>query len=250
MRYFNFEYQAPLPLVSVLIPCLDEMDLLERAISSVVNQNYSNWEIVVTLDSKSKFTHEEVSSRLKRSPAWRRTSVIKSTRKGGAGPTRNFGLDFCAGRYVAFLDADDEFCEDKLVLQVRLMETLSLDFSHTSYFALNSTSKKQRYISTSRMTGIFIQRKLVSRNSMIATPTVMLSRSSLLGIDHLFDEGLNQGEDTAAWIRLLKNSKKPVGHLDVGLSIVHVRPDSLQRKNRTEFSELRGELRKIQKRKN
>jgi len=102
------------PLVSVIIPTIRRPDLLLRAIRSVLSQTLRNLEVIVVVDG-----HDPATIDALRSVAEPRIKVINNPQPLGAGRSRNMGVAHASGRFVAFLDDDDEFLPEKLEKQVQ-----------------------------------------------------------------------------------------------------------------------------------
>lgn len=99
-------------LVSVVIPTYKRSSTLDRAIASVVKQSYSNIEIIV-VDDNAEFpeyrskTREIVSS-------YQNIVLVENERNLGGGLSRNAGIEVARGKYIAFLDDDDEYLPRKI----------------------------------------------------------------------------------------------------------------------------------------
>ncbi|HEY4124800.1 MAG TPA: glycosyltransferase family A protein, partial [Rhizomicrobium sp.] len=91
------------PIFSVVIPVFNRAHLLERALSSVLNQSFQDFEIIV-VDDGSKDDPERVVQAIADS----RIRFVRQENMGG-GAARNTGIDLAQGRYIAFLDSDDQF---------------------------------------------------------------------------------------------------------------------------------------------
>lgn len=135
-------------LVSVVIPSFNRFDSLLNAIDSVINQTYDNFEIIVVNDGstdkryyENKFPKKVTKIDLKEN----------QTIKNGFGPgsIRNYGINVANGHYIAFLDDDDFWMEDKLSIQINKMQEKNIPFSATEgYFgngAYNSTQDYELY---------------------------------------------------------------------------------------------------------
>jgi glycosyltransferase involved in cell wall biosynthesis len=88
--------------VSVIIPFYNRLDLLKRAVESVKNQTYKNWELILVDDcgsEKINFPTDEF-------------KVIRNEKNSGPGFSRQAGLELAKGEYVAFLDSDDYFAPE------------------------------------------------------------------------------------------------------------------------------------------
>jgi glycosyltransferase involved in cell wall biosynthesis len=99
-------------LISVVIPTYNRANLIGRAIKSVLEQTYENFEIIVVDDASTDGTEKMVRSL--NSP---KIIYLRHKENKGVSAARNTGIKHAKGRYVAFLDSDDEFIKDKLAIQ-------------------------------------------------------------------------------------------------------------------------------------
>lgn len=111
-----------MPKVSVIIPTHNRSELLKRAIKSVLNQTYQDFEIIVVDDGD--VSAEDVVKSFSES----RIKYIKHKipHKGGSA-ARNTGIKNSKGDYIAFLDDDDEWLPEKLEIQMSKLENTSDD---------------------------------------------------------------------------------------------------------------------------
>jgi glycosyltransferase involved in cell wall biosynthesis len=105
------------PSVSVIIPTYNRAALLKRAIHSVVGQSWKDWELLVVDDASTDATESVV-----RSFGDERIQYIRHDTNGGASAARNSGIARARGRFICFLDSDDEYLPTKLEEQVALLE--------------------------------------------------------------------------------------------------------------------------------
>jgi len=107
-------------IVSVIIPTYGRPDFLQRAIESVLNQTYQHVEIIVVDDNgkgtKHQIETEEIISRYSNVKY-----IIHDINKNGSA-ARNTGIDNANGKYICFLDDDDEFLPQKIEKQIFIME--------------------------------------------------------------------------------------------------------------------------------
>ncbi len=103
MQYHANAATAPSePSVSVVVPCYKSGRLLEDAVRSILDQNYSNVQVVIV----SQGGDWETESAVRKVANWDKVEVIERPKKNAAA-ARNAGIRHSRGRYVAFLDADD-----------------------------------------------------------------------------------------------------------------------------------------------
>lgn len=103
------------PLISVVIPAYSGTHLLDRAVRSALVQDMP-LEIIVINDC----SPEDVDGVI--APYLDRVVYLKNTQNMGAAESRNRGVSHAKGKYVAFLDADDYWAENKLEQQLALLE--------------------------------------------------------------------------------------------------------------------------------
>ena len=98
--------QEPAPEISVIIPCFNAAETMDRAVRSVLDQDIAPIEIILVDDASSDRTLEAAISLAGAHPA---ITVLARSVNGGAGPARNDGIRAARGRLLCFLDADDEY---------------------------------------------------------------------------------------------------------------------------------------------
>lgn len=107
------------PSVSVVLPTHNRADLLPRAIDSVMAQTTDDWELILVDDGSVDDTPEVAA--LYRQRLGSRLKLL-TQENAGPGAARNLGIDHASGRFVAFLDSDDEYLPTKLARQLELFE--------------------------------------------------------------------------------------------------------------------------------
>jgi glycosyltransferase involved in cell wall biosynthesis len=88
-------------LISIVIPYFNKTNTIHRSVQSVLNQTYTNWELIL-VDDASDIPLSEIFKITDN-----RILVLSNEKNLGPGPTRQKGLDRANGEYIAFLDADD-----------------------------------------------------------------------------------------------------------------------------------------------
>ena len=119
---------APQCIVSIIMPCYNAEAFITDAIKSVVEQTFSNWELLVCDDGSTDLSllrAKEFSSRNNR------IKIMQNKYEKGASGARNTALDSATGRYIAFLDADDLWKPNKLSRQINFMQTNKIAFSYS-----------------------------------------------------------------------------------------------------------------------
>ena len=119
------------PLVSVIVPTFKRADRLCVALESIARQTYSNLEILVVNDNIPGSAYDiETKERLEDfSKKDSRLRVVHTSGRTGGGAARNYACGRATGKYLAFLDDDDEFLPDKIETQLKFMQDNDLDMS-------------------------------------------------------------------------------------------------------------------------
>ncbi|HKK53949.1 MAG TPA: glycosyltransferase [Patescibacteria group bacterium] len=104
--------------ISIIIPVYNRQDLLERAIISVLNQTYKNFELIIVNDAST----ENIKEFVKKFDDKRIKYIEHTINSGGPAKPKNTGIKIAKGDYIAFLDSDDKWLENKLKKQLKLYE--------------------------------------------------------------------------------------------------------------------------------
>lgn len=106
-----------MPKVSVLMPVYNGGDYIAEAIESIINQTFTDWELIIGDDGSTDSTEEIIKSYQDK-----RINYYKNTENKGHTYTKYSLLDKSSGEYIAFLDADDVSMPERLEYQVRFLD--------------------------------------------------------------------------------------------------------------------------------
>lgn len=130
--------------ISVLM-CVHSQDelhdkLFERALLSLDRQTYRNFQIVVILDDCHVSTLSVLSRFIKNTDIY--TSYYIKPKKEGLAVAKNVGLKRCTGKWIMYLDADDQYVDSKVEVQVKwMMENPAVDFCFTQSWDRDENGK-------------------------------------------------------------------------------------------------------------
>src|SRR5215470_6206596 len=126
-----------MPKVSVIIPTHNRAEFLRSAITSVLNQTFQDFEIII-IDDVSKDHTREVITNFNDT----RIKLIHNQVSKGAAGSRNIGIMNAICEYIAFLDDDDEWLPEKLKIQTCLLDNSSQEVGGicTGCFAIEKAS--------------------------------------------------------------------------------------------------------------
>ena len=113
-------------LVSVIMPSYKCGKFIKESISSVQNQTYQNWELVIVDDCSNDGTVDVVQNMI---ASDKRIKLFVNSCNSGAAVSRNVALKNAQGRWIAFLDSDDLWEPAKLERQIKFMEENGYAFS-------------------------------------------------------------------------------------------------------------------------
>ena len=175
---------------SVVIPTYNRSSTIARAINSVIDQSYTNWELVVVDDGSSDNTDKVVNQYLEDL----RIKYVKQSNQGVCA-ARNRGAELAKGEFLVFLDSDDWFSDDLLegyISQVTIKE-LKLVFAKAMVYNSDNAEVK--------LLGFFNPNNLKQH---ALTGTFTIDRLLFLSIGG-YNEKISYSENSDLFIRLYKN---------------------------------------------
>jgi glycosyltransferase involved in cell wall biosynthesis len=183
-------------LVSVIVPIHNSEKTLRRAIDSILSQTYENIEVLLILDHCS-----DNSEGIAKSYFNAKVSVLTNTGVSGAAQTRNAGISYSHGFFLAFLDSDDAWAKDKLKKQIAFMNDKDCYFSYTDYWVCKD--RKRPFLFKAKRTASYDD---LLRSNFIGCSTVIVSKEHFPFFS--MPERAVKREDLAAWLLLLRNGEK------------------------------------------
>ena len=187
-------------MFSIIIPLYNKEKTIKRTIQSVLNQTYTDFELLIIDDGSTDNSLEAVSSisdsRIK----------VYSKKNEGVSSARNFGLSKANFHLIALLDADDFWCNTYL----SEMHHIVTDNIFYNVFACNyniNLGSERYYIPKFNISG---QVSIIpvdkycqySKNDTILTSSSVIFNKKVIDVVGFFDTNLTHGEDLDYWIRL------------------------------------------------
>tara|TARA_B100000767_G_C19765737_1_gene537411 strand:+ start:1297 stop:2043 length:747 start_codon:yes stop_codon:yes gene_type:complete len=203
-------------LVSIITPTYNSEEFLSETINSIINQTYTNWEMLITDDYSSDNTLGVIESFIKKDDRIR-LYTLKSNQ--GAGAARNHSIKMAKGRYIAFCDSDDQWKINKLELQLNLMIKNNIVLSYSGYDVVGENGN---YIKTIYPPKIITFKKILS-NNYIGCLTAIYD-SKLIGKQYM--PLIRKRQDWVLWITILKKIKKTEG-INTSLATYRLRSNSI-----------------------
>lgn len=180
--------------ISVIIPIYNAQDKIEKCISSVANQTYKDYEIIIVDDCSTDNSYpicKRLTNQLKNA------KLLHQEHNSGVSAARNLGLSQSIGEYIAFIDADDEVDLKYLAKLVKAMDSHNADLACCKHLECQY--------------GKIINKQTITGNDKV------INQSQ--AVEYLFN---NLGIQPVVWGKLFKRELIDKGHLafdeDIGIS--------------------------------
>ena len=184
--------------VSVIIPIYNRADLLPRAMSSVLNQTFQDFELIIVDDGSTDNTKQVVEEFQKKD---KRIKYIWQENSGGPAKPRNIGIKDSQGEYIAFLDSDDDWLPEKLEKQLEIFEkNRQTNLGFVGCNALIVKEDKIQEYKTPKYKNILPK---ILENDFIWSCSSVIIKKLVLDKVGFFDENLKIGDDWDMWIRII-----------------------------------------------
>lgn len=188
--------------ISIIMPAYNAEKYIKYSIESVINQSYSNWELLVIDDGSKDDTIAIVEGFIKNN---KNIYLIKNEVNMGVSATRNKGIDRASGNWIGFLDSDDIWDIYKLEKQIETAKAQSAKFVFSGVSYINE--KGIPYPGTFEVPKTVDFNELKKHN-VISCSSVILKKE-LLGEIRMENDDMH--EDYAFWLRILKLGEVALG---------------------------------------
>ncbi|HWR57837.1 MAG TPA: glycosyltransferase [Thermodesulfovibrionales bacterium] len=193
-----------IPLISILSSVYNERHYIEKAIQSVLNQTYENWEWIIVDDQSTDGTGD-----ILRGIRDERVKYVYQGRTGSLAKNMNKALAMSSGDIIATLDGDDYWPGNKLELQIKSFNDQDVVLSYGECAIIDAGGRRIGYVglpaearvANNDPRGSALRRLLVDIDCFISNATVMYRTSSLWGIGG-FVERDSLYPDFSTWIQL------------------------------------------------
>lgn len=191
------------PKVSVITPAYNSEKFISDTIESVLKQSYPHWEMIIVDDHSEDKTVDYIKKYMQQDP---RIKLIELEVNSGSAVARNIAMEHARGRYLAFLDSDDLWMEDKLAEQLKFMQEKDIAFSFTKYVRMQEDGTITNAIVDAPEYVVYDD---LMKHCMIGCLTVMLDRDK---IGHLKMPNIRTRQDYAFWLKITRK-----GHVAYGI---------------------------------
>lgn len=204
-------------LVTVITPAYNSEDYIAGTIESVISQTYTRWEMIVVDDASTDSTAEIVNSYSRKD---KRIRYIALKKNSGPGKARNVAIELAEGRYIAFLDSDDRWLENKLERQLTFMKNQGITFSFTKYSYHNQEGQMLKEYNAGPLSCGYYRLLL---HCCIGCSTVIIDTTEP-GKKYMAD--IRRRQDWTLWLMYTRKGSKAYG-ISESLTEYTVRPDSI-----------------------
>lgn len=206
-------------LVSIIMPAYNSAPYIETTIETVKLQSYKKWELIIVDDVSTDKTFE-ILERLAKEDS--RIKVSKLPINSGAAQARNEALKIAQGEFIAFLDSDDTWKEEKLEKQINFMNKNEYVFSCTFYSKIDETGDSLDRIVKYKAKGNYTELlKNCPGNSTV------IYNASKIG-EKIFIENIRKRNDYLMWLTVIKKTEN-LFCLEEVLSSHRIRSGSLSK---------------------
>ena len=185
--------------ISVVIPTLNRINTLQRALDSVINQTYKPAEIIVvdngSSDGTLKFLREQYPK-----------ITILTENKIGVSSARNKGIKKSINQWIALLDSDDAWHPRKLEIQTSMLDSASKEYNliHTDEVWFRNNKHINQMKKHKKQGGYIFERCL---SLCCISPSSVLFKKNILDKVGLFDESLPVCEDYDMWLKICSSEE-------------------------------------------
>lgn len=185
-----------------MIPTYQETDRLFRAVASAKAQTHQINKIFVVDDGSSDVVRNAINRRFLGDP---QIEVIQNHHTGLPGAGRKIGVELSRADWIAFLDADDTWLEEKTFTQLRLARTSGADLVFSNAQVLSDGEHLGAFFSMQRFQANPSFRQLIADNRIVNS-SVLVRRPVLSAVGVYADSAHVRGvEDYATWLRICVN---------------------------------------------
>lgn len=214
-------------VVSIIMPAYNAEMYISESIESVLKQTYHNWELIIIDDGSIDSTgsiikkYTDIDNRIKYS----------YQENGKQGKARNFGISISSGIYIAFIDSDDIWSEDKLEMQINEITNYNVDFVFSDVKILNSNEAGNIISGNFNSFKGTLRNKAdinkIIKNNLIPILTVFIKKKVLLDVG-LFSEHIKiqNAEDYHLWLKILLSGYNAYGSQKI-FAIYRIHPFSV-----------------------
>ena len=191
---------------------------IAETIESIIEQSYTNWELLLIDDRSTDKTVELVKTFMTKCP---NIKLLVNETNSGAAISRNKGIMEAKGEYLAFLDADDLWKPNKLEKQLAFMQAENCEVCYASYEQMDEEGKPLNKLI--KALPVLSYDKYLKSN-YIGNLTGMYNAKAL---GKITSPNLRKRQDWLLWLAAIEKSGKPAKGIEESLAYYRVRKNSM-----------------------
>ena len=186
------------PLISIILPSYNHGEYIYRCIKSVIDQSYSNWELII-VDNNSNDKTKEILSKIRD----KRIKIFFRNKDGLISQSRNLGINKSNGEILAFLDSDDWWYPNKLhICLIYIQKGYDLIF-HDLLIKNESRKKIYRKVLKGRRLKKPVISDLLINGNPISNSSVFLKKKLIIDVGLINNsEKIIAAEDFHTWLKI------------------------------------------------
>ena len=184
------------PLVSIITPTFNDYKYLKYTYESILKQTYTNWEWLITDDCSSDGTYEYIQGLCSKDS---RIKIFRNETNSGAAVSRNCSIKNASGRFIAFLDADDLWVDNKLEVQIHYMLETNVALSYSDYDHVCENGIDLGY---TRTVPSSLNYKELLKENVIGCLTAVYDSEQL---GKVYMPLIRKRQDYGLWLKILRN---------------------------------------------
>lgn len=188
--------------VSIITPSYNSKKFIKDTIESVKLQTYKNWEMIIVDDCSTDDSVNYIKALIKNE---NRVKLIALNKNVGAAEARNKALEIAQGEYIAFLDSDDIWMNNKLEKQLKFMEDNGYSFTFTAYQPFSEDGLENYKIINVPTELDYVQ---YCKNTIIGCLTVVINKNE---VGDFRMPNIRSSHDMALWLLIMKRGFKAYG---------------------------------------
>jgi len=182
-------------IVSIITPVHNSEKYLLACINSVIDQTYPYWEHILVDDCSTDNSARIIKGFAEKED---RIRYLKLSENSGAGVARNRAIEESKGKYIAFLDSDDQWYPEKLKKQIVFMQENRCHFTFTAYDIIDSEGNPTGKTIPSK-------KRVTYKSALYKNPIGCLT--VIYSVDYFgkqYMPTIRKRQDYALWLKLLK----------------------------------------------
>lgn len=183
--------------ISIIIPIYNASKYLKECLDSIINQTYSNLEIILIDDGSNDNSYDICKEYAKKD----KRIILKKKNNEGVSATRNLGIEICTGKYILFIDSDD-YCNENMIEKI-LYNFQNYDLIIWGYNKIYK-NKKVHYILPNKKKNI--EDMIINDESVGGYLWNKLFKTSIIKENNIrFDKDIHFCEDLLFVLSYIKN---------------------------------------------